>query len=71
MIVDPRGLALLPTDRHHFKTVVLVDQISSVEIWAPVEILRDRIDIDGSFAEELINVVAGEYVFGNIVETVD
>jgi len=60
MIVDPRGLADLPTDRHYLKPFVLVDQVAGVEVRAPKQVGFDRASGDRIFVQKTINALTGE-----------
>ena len=60
MVMNSRNLASFPTDRHHLKSLVFIDQIAGVTGWAPEQIFTYRFDVHRVLAQEVIDDVANE-----------
>jgi hypothetical protein len=71
MIMYPRHLSFVPTDRHHFEPGIFIDQITGVEVRIPEKVAADRIDVYRIFAQIEVNIVAGKLIFGDGPEAID
>ena len=60
-----------PADHHQLEPLVLEHEVTRVKIGVPEEIRFYRIDLDGIFAEKLIDVSAGEIVVRDRPEALD
>jgi len=60
MVVNPRNLTAIPTDRHHLKAIVLEYKIARVEFRTPEKIFLDRIDFDRVLTEIIVDRFTSE-----------
>jgi hypothetical protein len=69
VIMDARNLPFLPTQSHQLETLVLVNQIARIKLFAPKKKRCNRINVNRIFGEKLIDVIAGKIRVRDLPET--